>query len=285
MAKHQTSAQSRRAQLQAQKAQQEAARLRRRMIAIIVGVVAVAVVLVGVVWWQTSRPQTPQTPADPANPTFIPPDGADNFGWIEVRGATVKPGALTVDEHTDYQCPWCQLADQFFGSPLRALAENGDIVLRMHLRTLLGDLGLKNDSSRRSAMAAACADTVGKFMDYHETVFSNQPDEGVGYTDQQLRVDYARQAGISGQALATFQYCYDSQQTMAYVLAMEQINWSSTTINGSTQEPVHGTPTFFVNGKPMTLSSMLTQSGQSYAPAFDTSPAGMLAHLQEVAAR
>ena len=293
----------------AQAAQATAAARQKRVRLIVALVVVVALILVVVVVWQVRSTANPGTPGgtgpsvtgpsatgpSATGPTatgptttpgpYIPPNGTAQMGWIEVKSPAAKPDALIVSEHTDYQCPWCQLADSMFGASFRALAERGDIVLRIHIRTLVGDRMLFNDSSVRAAMAATCADTVGKFIDYNETVFANQPKEGVGFTDQQLRVDFAAKAGITGNDLGAFQACYDTGQTKAYVLGMEQINWTSTTINGSPQpKPVQGTPTFFVNGTPLNLSSMITvgTDGKTYVPAIDNSPDGLLAFLHTI---
>ena len=289
------------------KQQQAAAKAakRNRIIIAVSGVVVVALALVGIVVWQSNTPATPEgsvqttasatasdtgtatatsaAPTPPAN-VFIPPNGTAEMGYIEVKADNVSPDALTVDEQLDYQCPYCHLADSVIGPSFRALAERGDIILRVHIRSFL-DSGLKNDSSTRAAMAATCADTVGDFIAYHETVFANQPPEGVGYTDQQLRVDFAAQAGITGADLTEFQACYDSQKTLGYVQAMEQVNATSRTINGADQDPAGGTPAFYVNGTPLLLNQMVgVNSDNSWYPKVDTSPEGFLAFLKTIPA-
>lgn len=289
---------SRRAQLQAEK--EAAARKSRHRVIIVVSCVVVLILgLTGVVLLNsqpTSTPAAPpvstsSAPGTSQTPTFIPPDGTDQMAWIEAKSPSAKPDALVVDEHIDYQCSFCELADRFFGSSMKTLVDRGDIIWRVHIRTLVGDGIVYNDSSLRAGMAATCADVAGgsaAFLSYHETVFANQPAEGVGYTDQQLRVDFPAQAGITGAALSTLQSCYDTGQTTAYVQSMEQVNWNSTTINGSEQDPVHGTPAFFVNGHPMLFGDMLAttkdENGNSvYIPGIDPSPDGLLAYMKNIA--
>ena len=298
-------ANNKRAQLLVQ--QQAAAKAKRnRLTIVIAAVVVVALVLVGVVMWQTRPSQPVATPdaSTPASSTaaapvsssaapssaatgvFIPPDGTAEMGYIQVKAANASPDALTVDEHLDYQCPYCHLADEVVGPSFRALAERGDIILRVHIRSFL-DTGLKNDSSTRAAMASTCADTVGSFLAYHETVFANQPaKEGTGYTDQQLRVDFPQQAGITGSALTQFQTCYDTKQTLAYVEQMEQVNTNSRTINSAPDmDPPSGTPAFYVNGTPLSLSDMVGFDSKNNAVAkVDTSPDGFLAFLKTIPA-
>jgi len=294
-------ANNKRAQLLAQ--QQAAAKAKRNRITIVISaVVVVALVLVGIVIWQT-RPDQPaavttpdvNTPASTTaaapvpSPTvtgvFIPPDGTAEMGFIQVKAPNASPDALVVDEHLDYQCPYCHLADEVVGPSFRALAERGDIILRVHIRSFL-DVSLKNDSSTRAAMASTCADTVGSFLAYHEAIFANQPaKEGTGYTDQQLRVDFPAQAGITGADLTAFQTCYDTKQTLAYVEQMEEVNSTSRTINYTEQDPPGGTPAFYVNGTVLSLSQMVGFDSKNNAVAkVDTSPDGFLAFLKTIPA-
>jgi len=159
--------------------------------------------------------------------------------YIDAEPGTAKPGAIIVDIHDDYQCPWCGRAEQIYGDALGQLAESGDIDLRIHIRTMVGDQIIHNDSSERAGIAAVCASEVGDFWSYHQTVFANQPSEGTGYTDDQLRNTFAAQAGITGQNLTTFQNCYDTKATASQVTAMEQ---------EADAAGINSTPSFYVNG-------------------------------------
>ncbi|MDR2974532.1 MAG: DsbA family protein, partial [Propionibacteriaceae bacterium] len=169
--------------------------------------------------------------------------------YVGVNSEAVKPGAIVFELHTDYQCPWCGRAEQIYGEALSQLSKAGDIDLRIHIRTLIGSAVIGNDSSERAAIAALCANRGGHFWEYHSAIFANQPEEGVGFTDDQLRVDFAGQAGLTGQELTDFQGCYDSQATSSEVDAMEQEGVAA---------GVSGTPTFFVNGVKMSLNLQTT---------------------------
>ena len=188
----------------------------------------------------TTPPATETTAAVPGGEATTAAPAPTYFThYVPVNPDKVKEGAIIVEVHTDYQCPWCERMEDIYGEALYALSESGDIDLRVHLRTLVGDQIIKNDSSQRAAVAALCAQEVGSFWSYHSAIFANQPQEGVGYTDAQLRDQFASQAGITGEALSRFQTCYDTKQTTAEVTAAEQ--------EGSAAG-VNGTPTIFVNG-------------------------------------
>jgi protein-disulfide isomerase len=187
------------------------------------------------------------TPAAPA-PT-APPNSTAQGDAVIVYPGLAKAGAVIVDVHSDFQCPWCKVYDHYFGAGLQSLARQGLIELRIHPRTLIGEYVIKNDSSLRAAIAATCADTVGAFIEYHDTVFANQPDEGVGYTDTDLRQTFATQAGISGDKLTAFQTCYDNRDTEAWVRNAETLSINTKVPNNSNMaDGITGTPTFLANG-------------------------------------
>ena len=73
------------------------------------------------------------------------------------------------------------------GSTFQEQAQAGKIKLVYHVKNFLDD-NLRNDSSTRAANAAFCASDAGKFREFHNTIFPNQPaNEGDGYTDAQLK--------------------------------------------------------------------------------------------------
>jgi protein-disulfide isomerase len=128
------------------------------------------------------------------------------------------------------------------GAQIASLAKAGEVKLVVHTLSFLDD-NLKNDSSKRSANAAACAADAGKFLQYHAAVFAGQPaKEGGGYTDAQL-TQFATTAGITGPALATWQKCTSSGQHSRYVDDVQ---------TASAKAGVNGTPTVKLNGKDIT---------------------------------
>jgi len=250
-----------------------------------------------------------------AAPQVVPPDGNSKdptlSAWITVPGGTPKAGALVVDVHFDYQCPYCDILEKGYDQAFADLAASGDIILRYHTRTFLDRL-TTNDSSSLAAMAAACVDVADntKYAAYHNAIFANQPQEGTGYTDQQLRVDFAKTAGLTGTALTTFQACYDRRATRDWVAYSEPNNaglinnpnppgtylfggdqpiyydkttgqMTSDTTNGQASG-VGGTPMILVNGKVASWSSLFNSNNQ---PAIAQTAAGLLAYLQQAAAQ
>ncbi|MDR2974072.1 MAG: thioredoxin domain-containing protein [Propionibacteriaceae bacterium] len=274
----QQQAQSKRGQLRAQQAAIAARAKRNRIIGVVVAVVVLAAILVGLVVWQTSSNDKPagNTSSAASFTGFKPPNGSANATYIEVKAANASADAIIVDEYFDYQCPYCRLVDSYYGSLFRELVDRGDVVLHMHPRSFL-DRGIPGNYSIKAATAAACADTVGKFIEYHETVFANQPaKEGDGYTEQQLRVDFPAEAGITGDNLTSFQQCYDTQKTTAYMEALEA-NQVMPASSGITDRTKWGTPDFYAydQAKHFTTNDLLnghkgTDGKASYSPKMTT---------------
>jgi len=275
-----------------QAAAQQAAR-RNRLIGVIAGVVVVALIVTLVVVLSNRGKASPINPGASSAPVgslpagqIAPPSADPTWGWLELKSDNVKPDAVTVDIHFDYQCSFCGLVERPYAPVFQQLIASGDIVYRAHIRTLIGDQ--VNDWSKKAAVAATCADVVGSFLAYNQVAYDNQPPEWNGFTDDQLRNQFASQAGITGDKLTTFQACYDQQQTMTFVKTMESNNFNSTTINfGVAQStPVRSTPAIFVNGKPLNNGLLIDvgQANSTGGPLLDTStPDALLALLRQTA--
>ena len=196
----------------------------------------------------TSTPVASAKPATASQPATvgqqIKPPNLTSDGAAIVANPTDANAQLILDIHVDYQCPVCEAYEKFFGKTFDQLTSSGQVLFRYHIRSFL-DNNLGNSSSLAAGVAATCADTVGSFQAYNDAIWAHQPAEGTGYTDAQLRTDFAADAGITGDNLTKFQACYDQWQTMQVVQNMETINLNS---------GVNATPTFLVNGKKVDLS-------------------------------
>jgi protein-disulfide isomerase len=235
--------QSRREALRRQQAAQ--AKQKRLTRIVIAGAVLAALVLVAVfgtiIVQNMSRPTTASTPAN-ATPAK---DG------IIVNPGKPKPGAPVVQLFVDYQCPVCKSFEGIFGPTLKDMAAKGEIQLEYHTMTFL-DTNLRNDSSIRAGIAAACADNVGKYSEFHDTIFASQPTvEGTGYTTDQLRREFPATVGITGADLTGFQQCYDSKAMAGFVNGTNDL---------ASKAGVNSTPTLKANGKVIDNKSLPTSN-------------------------
>lgn len=163
-------------------------------------------------------------------------------GGILANAATVKNNAPTLEIYADFQCDQCGHFEKVFGAMLASMGQAGDVKLIFHTLSFV-DTNLKNDSSARSANAAACASDAGKFLEYHSAVFAGQPEkEGAGYTDTQL-TDFANTAGITGEPLTAWQQCTSSSKHAKYVTDVQ---------TAAEKAGVFDTPTVKLNGTNIT---------------------------------
>jgi protein-disulfide isomerase len=171
-------------------------------------------------------------------------------GGIVANAAQAKPNAPTMDLYEDFQCSSCGALEKALGPQIFSIAKAGQVKLVVHVLTFL-DTNLKNDSSTRSANAAACAADAGKFLEYHRAVFAAQPaKEGTGYTDAQL-TQFASTVGITGSALTTWQTCTSSGQYAKYVADVQ---------TAGEKAGVFSTPTVKLSGTDVTKNLTTPQS-------------------------
>jgi protein-disulfide isomerase len=224
-------------------AQASAAKQQRLTRIIGVGAVILAVVIVGVIVGVMFQNQGKVA----ASGSITPPNATSDAKGIVVNPGKAKSGAPVVELFFDYQCPVCKQFESAYGSALTALAASGDIELHYRNMTFL-DINLNNDSSLRAGVAAACSDVVGKYSDFHNQIYANQPTtEGAGYTDEVLRATIPATVGITGDSLTTFQACYDKQATKAFV---------NGTNDAASKDGVNSTPTVRVNGKDLAINDI-----------------------------
>jgi protein-disulfide isomerase len=216
--------------LAAERAAQEAAQKRRdRMLRLgLVGIVVLVVVGIGIAVIATRTPPVDKTAAVPAGTT-------DTKGYPFGTAATP-----VLDIYEDFQCPSCDAFEKANGAKIQALATDGKARLVYHMIAILDRVnsgGATANSSTRAAAAGGCAQTQGKFLPFHNTVYANQPEEGAGFTNQTLK-DFGRQAGVADQG--AFDRCVDDQTYAGFV---GQVNQEAD------RRQVTQTPTFMVNGQ------------------------------------
>ncbi len=214
------------------------------VVATVVVVVAIIAVVAGVIWSETSK-QDAITGGGNALPPGV---AALGDGYPAFQDVTLASGAPTLDLYEDFQCPACKAFEDALGSTVEDLAAAGKVKVVYHVKNFLDD-NLRNTSSTQAGNAAFCAADAGKFQEFHDQVYANQPaTEGDGFTDQQL-AGFAQAAGITGSDLDTWQQCYDAGKYVDYVNSVEE---------SSAKEGVTGTPTVRLDGQDLDLSTVGT---------------------------
>ena len=205
----------------AEAAARAAAEKRRRTVIVVVVV-------------QTSRTSTS---ADAAVPAGTVVGGTVDCGTGIAVGQADAP--VTVDMDEDFQCPVCAQFEATNGDTLEQLVSSGDVRLVYHPIAFLDRASTTEYSTRAINPAGAVLDSAGTdaFRQFHDLLFADQPAEGsAGLTDDQL-VDYATQAGATGEEVAT----------AIHDRAFE--DWTKQVTDASSQAGVTGTPTVLVDGE------------------------------------
>ena len=185
----------------------------------------------------------------------VPPHANGDKSGIIANPGVAKPGAPLFVIYQDYQCPACKEYHTIFGTKIRDAADAGKIQLEYRTMTFL-DTNLKNDASTRAAVAAACADNAGVYQGYYDALYDNQPaTEGQGFSAELLRTTIPAQLGLTGDKLAGFQKCYDTQATLQFV---------NGTNDAAGRAGITGTPVYQYQGKDITKT--LTSDPTSIDP-------------------
>ena len=173
-----------------------------------------------------------------------PPNATGSYGiLLDGKEPSADTPHLVIWE--DFQCPACASREEAYGPAVTQLLDEGKITVEIRTAyfldgTLLDGTRVEDGDSKRAAIAAAAADSVGKYREYHEVVFRNQPTEGVGYTNEVLRDTFAAEAGIEGDDLTTFQKLFDERAFDTFVRAADK---------KFQDDGLRGTPTYLVSGE------------------------------------
>ena len=236
---------SKRAALRQQQEMEERNKRTRRILAVGAGLVAVTIVAVlAIVIMQALAKRAPVTAEQ-----LTPPNATEASG-ILLSGKAPQEGTPHLVVWEDFQCPACASREASYGPVIEQLVADGTITAEIRTAYFL-DAGLRNDSSKRAALAAAAADEVGAFDAFHRVVYANHPaQEGTGFTEQQLRVDFPTLAGIEGDDLTRFQELYDTRAFNDFTDAANQ---------RFTDDQIGATPTFLVSGQQLEFFNQETQ--------------------------
>ena len=141
-----------------------------------------------------------------------------------VRGSSNAP--VTIIEFSDFHCPFCRRVQPVLDQLRTNYKDNIKIVYKDF------PLDSLHPQARAAAEAAGCATEQGKFWEFHDKVFANNPDG----SDETL-TRFAKEIGLD---TAAFTACRTSGKYKTPVLASNQ---------EGTKLGITGTPTFFVNGR------------------------------------
>lgn len=223
-----------RERLAVEREKQKAAEKRRRTL--IVGAAVVCVLglaaVIGIVAANAGKESSPA-----ASGPAVAPSGVRGKDALAIPvGPDGARSTLAVWE--DFRCPACKVFEVTYRPVLHELTEAGKLQVKYHLATLIDD-NVGGHGSHRAANAAACAQDAGKFRQYHDVLYDNQPDETVddfGNNDKLIQL-----AGkVPGLDTPAFRGC---------VTNGTHDNWVAKSAEAFRNGNFSGTPTVLLDGK------------------------------------
>lgn len=191
-----------------------AAAERRRKTITTAGITVVLILLVaGITWALYSKKQTDQAAA---------PKGTEQTAYVFGAGQT----ELTIYE--DFSCHACRAAENVIGQDLQQMAEDNEITLKYEIISFLGP------GSTRAANAAGCAADQGKFLAFHNALYSPQLEP---YTFEESAL---LQTGSSLGLTDPYAKCVSDGKYLNFVTKATE---------NAQKAQIEGTPTFVLNGE------------------------------------
>ncbi|MGC0332744.1 protein-disulfide isomerase [Streptomyces sp. SAI-170] len=186
------------------------------------GSVAVAAAVLGLVLSGCGQREKPADVGPPKGPEGVSATGSAPYDSPEdvperlaEDGTTIVVGdpdaVVTVHLYEDPRCPYCEEFETTGGGPgLRDATVTGQAAAEYTLASFLDDK-LGGSGSKKAVNALRAALEQGKFAEYHEVLYDNQPEEIVdGYTDAYLLELAGEVDGLRGPAFD------DAVKTMKY---------------------------------------------------------------------
>ena len=205
------------------------------------GVLVVALVVALVVQNITSAKTPVTVPAAAVADTTGGVSTAD--GMAIALGNANAPVKLTVYE--DFRCSACLAFENTYQPAYKQLVKDGTLELLIHPVTLIDANNAGTSGSLHAGNAAACAQDAGKFEDYHDILFKNQPAETTdSFASDTTLITLAKQ--VDGLDTKKFETCVTSHKYFDWV----KQNYADLNKISNNQP---STPTIYANGTKFTL--------------------------------
>lgn len=219
---------------------------KRKWIIGIAAVVVVAALVIGGVIWTISDKNKTEGQTIAAGGTSLAGDVTQKRDGVVVTVG--KAGAkASIDVYADFLCPICGQFEKTYKTDVEKAINDGKLQVRYHMVPLLNDRSDPPGYSLDSANAALAAADAGKFLQFHDSLFANQPEEGKrGYDKAQL-IKLGQDVGITDPAFSQTVNAgtYDQQLNTAFQQIETDPKLAQDFGNGQSG---FGTPTVTANG-------------------------------------
>ncbi|GAA2678465.1 DsbA family protein [Actinoplanes palleronii] len=205
---------------------------RRRTVTLWTSVAVVAVLIIaGVIGYSMVSGKDEKTQTALVTPSVAVDEGT---------AFAVGSGPVTVDLYEDFMCPICKNFESASSAGLRQLATAGKVTLRYHVVSILDRASNGTEYSTRSAGAAAAAAEEGKFTEFHDALYADQPEENSDGLSNAKIIEIGKSIGLTSDKFAEA------------VNAGMYTAWATKATETFSARHFNGTPTIVVNGTQVT---------------------------------
>lgn len=216
---------------------------RRRRVLVLAAVLAVLGAATGIGIAVSASSSKPKAYTAPSNGSVVVDKYADpsNKPTAAAYGPASAPHTLSIYE--DFRCPYCKGLETGSASVYKSYAAAGTLRVLFHPVTLIDVKDPGTSGSLWSGAASVCAATAGKFDEYHDALFANQPDESTdGYSSPATLISVAKQ--VPGLDTPAFESCVTSG-TYKGLVQQNMADFNTLRLGG--------TPTVLLDGKQLSL--------------------------------
>ncbi|ACU72188.1 integral membrane protein [Catenulispora acidiphila DSM 44928] len=262
--------QSARERVEAERLARQRRGRRRRQFVIITAVLVVLGAATGVGIAVSTSSSKPVAYSVPTNGSVVADKYSDPSGkqTALAYGPADAPHTLTIYE--DFRCPICRSLETGSASVYKSYVAAGTLRVLFHPVTLIDANNPGTSGSLWSGAASVCAAAAGKFDEYHDALYADQPDETTdGYSDIAKLISVAKQ--IPGLDSPTFESCVTAG---TYKGLVQQNMTDFNTLR------LPGTPTLLLDGKRLTIPQSVYKLSADGKSVVGSDPAQLKKVLQ-----
>lgn len=210
------------------------------MIPVLVGLLVIAAFFIGSLYTKVQyleKTAATQAAAGPAAgqpvPSGPPAKVTVSLGHLPLKGN--KDAKVKIVEFADFRCPFCE---RYFTETepqiIKDYVDSGKVAIAFRHWAFLGP------ASTVAANAAECANDQGKFWEFHDYLYKNQPPEtDISMYNTDTLTQAAVKLGLNGDS---FRSCLNGKKDDGKI---------QTDYTDGQKAGVSGTPAFFINGTPL----------------------------------
>jgi protein-disulfide isomerase len=174
----------------------------RRKVTILVSVLAAIIAIISLIVWAVLGASTGSTEKGASPKTALFNGGISIGADLAIAGSAqdVDSSVTEIVLYEDPQCPICKAFEEPIMPAILELVKTGKYSLELHPISFL-DGRSANEYSSRAASAMLCAADFAptKFLDFHKSLFTKQPEENTSGPSSEELATSAREVGISDQ--------------------------------------------------------------------------------------